>query len=194
MDVSLQSPEMWAFLLVFLGICFFFLEVLIPSGGMIFIVGFACMAGAVYCAWDAWWVSHPGYFWTYMGGLAIALPVVGFWVLRLWERVILDADAEELQLTRSSPDSELQELIGKSGRTVTPLMPAGIVQVEGERVHASSEGMIVERDQPVKVIDVRGNRLVVRVADSPTQSSSDEFADLDSDLDDKPLDFEVSEG
>ncbi len=193
MDVSLQETSTWAFLLAFLGVCFLFLEVLIPSGGLIFIVALSCLGGAVYCAWDAWWDSHPGYFGAYIAGMAISLPVIGIWVFRLWERVILRADEEELQMTRSNPGAELLPLVGKSGRTVTPLTPAGIVQIDGERIHASSEGMIVERDQPVTVVDVRSNRLVVRYNDPATHPPTDQFADA-SGTDDEPLDFDVSEG
>ncbi|MDB5387251.1 MAG: hypothetical protein JWM11_2897, partial [Planctomycetaceae bacterium] len=60
----------------------------------------------------------------------------------------------------------LGKLIGKFGETVTPLNPAGMLQIAGERVHCFSEGQIVERGVRVRVLAVQGNRLMVRTATS----------------------------
>lgn len=195
--MSTWGPQHWAFLLGILGILLLFAEVLIPSAGMIFLSAVACLAGAVLCAWQAWWETDRMYFWWFVGGLAIILPMAGYWMLKLWERMLFRADEAEQQMTRPSPDAELWPLVGKTGRTVTPLMPSGIVVIDGERIHASSEGMIVERDQPVRVIDVRSNRLVVRVDDPNTRPATDlepgnDLAKTDVD-EEGPLDFDVSE-
>ena len=187
------GPQHWAFLLAILGILLLFAEVLIPSAGVIFITAIACLAGAVFCAWQAWWVSDPGYFWGFVGGLAVTLPMAGYWMLKLWERVLFRADEAEQQMTKTSPTGELKLLIGKKGRTVSPLMPAGIVVVDGARIHASSEGMIVDRDQPIRVIGVRSNRLIVRAIDADDTRDADlDTVDNEPAADD-PLDFDVSE-
>ena len=62
----------------------------------------------------------------------------------------------------SQHDRELQSLIGEVGRTVTPLLPSGIIEVEGRRIDTIAEGMGIEPGTLVRVVDVRGNRVIVR--------------------------------
>ncbi len=54
------------------------------------------------------------------------------------------------------------ELIGKVGQTLTPLRPAGVVDVEGERLDVVSEGTFIDAHKQVKVVKVEGSRIVVR--------------------------------
>ncbi len=192
--MSAWGPQHWAFLLAIIGMLLLFGEVLIPSAGAIFVTAIACLAASVFCAWQAWWETSPGYFWGFVAGLAITLPMAGYWMLKLWERILFRADDAERQLTKTSPAGELKLLIGKQGRTVSPLMPAGIVVVDGERIHASSEGMIVERDEPIRVVGVRSNRLIVRVIDPNEIRDADLETGLEDADSDEPLDFNVSEG
>jgi membrane-bound ClpP family serine protease len=188
------GPQHWAFLLAIIGILLLFGEVLIPSAGAIFVTAIACLAGSVFCAWQAWWTTDPGYFWGFVAGLAITLPMAGYWMLKLWERILFRADEADQQMTKTSPTEELKLLIGKWGRTVSPLMPAGIVVVDGERIHASSEGMIIDRDEPIRVVGVRSSRLIVRVVDAEELRDADLDTGLDDADGDEPLDFDVSEG
>jgi membrane-bound serine protease (ClpP class) len=53
----------------------------------------------------------------------------------------------------------------KSGHAITPLRPAGIVEVDGQRIDAMSRGEYIERGQKIQVIDVEGNKVVVRGID-----------------------------
>ncbi|MEA3364945.1 MAG: NfeD family protein [Candidatus Hydrogenedentes bacterium] len=53
------------------------------------------------------------------------------------------------------------ELMGKTGKVVTPLRPVGTVELGTERLQAVSEGAFVDRGAVVRVIEVHGNRIVV---------------------------------
>ena len=53
-------------------------------------------------------------------------------------------------------------LLGKRGRATSPLHPAGIAHIEGERVDVVSEGELIEPGTAVEVTRVEGNRIVVR--------------------------------
>jgi len=70
-------------------------------------------------------------------------------------RLILD--------TGLAPDAE-EDLrwLGKRGRATTPLRPAGIADIDGERVDVVSDGELIEPGAPVEVTRVDGNRIVVR--------------------------------
>ncbi|HXV83521.1 MAG TPA: NfeD family protein [Candidatus Binatia bacterium] len=61
----------------------------------------------------------------------------------------------------SAPESD-RRWLGKSGTALSPLRPAGIAEIEGERVDVVSEGDLIEAGAPVLVTRVDGNRIVVR--------------------------------
>jgi len=56
-------------------------------------------------------------------------------------------------------------LVGKTGLAVTPLRPAGVVRIEGERYDVVSEGSFIAADTSVVVVHVEGRRIVVRPAE-----------------------------
>lgn len=66
----------------------------------------------------------------------------------------------------ASPPERENRWVGRTGRTLTPLRPAGIVEIDGERLDVVSTGDAVEAGRHVKVVRVDGNRIVVRVMDS----------------------------
>ena len=51
---------------------------------------------------------------------------------------------------------------GRSGRASSPLRPAGIAEIDGERVDVVSEGGYVDAGEPIEVMRVDGNRIVVK--------------------------------
>lgn len=56
------------------------------------------------------------------------------------------------------------ELLGKLGKSMTPLRPSGTIMLEGERIDAVTEGGYVDAGKIMKVIKVEGSRIVVREA------------------------------
>lgn len=55
-----------------------------------------------------------------------------------------------------------EDLLGKTGYTVTPLRPSGTVEVDNERLDVISEGSFIKNEQKVEIVHVEGNRIVVR--------------------------------
>jgi hypothetical protein len=64
-------------------------------------------------------------------------------------------------------NESLNTLIGRRGRALTPLRPAGSVEFGGRRVDGLSEGDFIEAGTPVTGIRVRGRYLLVRVHPDP---------------------------
>ena len=62
-------------------------------------------------------------------------------------------------------------LPGAHGRAVSPLRPAGIADIAGERIDVVSEGDYINAAEPLEVIRVEGNRVVVRHARTPKEGS-----------------------
>ncbi len=103
-------------------------------------------------------------------GVLVAVPVAGFLVLRLLPNTPL------AQLSRRPAEEpaaalphhlELQTLRGRTGKTLTPLRPAGMVSFDGKRIDCVTEGMLVEASKWVRCVDVRGGTVTVREVDKP---------------------------
>ena len=58
----------------------------------------------------------------------------------------------------------LDRMIGRVGTALTSMNPGGMVRVENERLHAVCEGLMLQPGDPIEVMGVRGNRVVVRRA------------------------------
>ena len=58
--------------------------------------------------------------------------------------------------------TEQPELLGKEGVTFTPLHPSGTAIIDERHIDVVTEGMPLEKDVSVKVVQVEGMRIVVR--------------------------------
>jgi membrane-bound serine protease (ClpP class) len=102
--------------------------------------------------------------------------VLGF---RYWprtamgRRVILAAPRPEDVAPAEEHRRYLRSLVGKVGRAKCKMLPGGAVTIDGRTIEALSEGPAIEAGEPVRVIQVRGMRLVVRrLEDEPPAESA----------------------
>jgi membrane-bound serine protease (ClpP class) len=101
-------------------------------------------------------------------GLAASLVLTRFVpTLPFARRMVLETDLGSGPSYGSAPESD-QRWLGKRGRAATPLHPAGIAEVEGERLDVVSDGVLIEAGERIDVIRVDGNRIVVRRARTET--------------------------
>ncbi len=66
----------------------------------------------------------------------------------------------------AAPEEE-HRLVGRTGRTTSPLHPSGFAEIDGERVDVVAEGEHIDPGEPVRVVRVDGNRVVVRRVAQP---------------------------
>ncbi len=77
-----------------------------------------------------------------------------------WRRISL---AESLTSETGYVSSkDYKNLVGKTGKTVSTLRPAGIADFDGERIDVVSEGGYIEADTNVIVVKVEGRRVIVK--------------------------------
>jgi membrane-bound serine protease (ClpP class) len=81
-------------------------------------------------------------------------------------RLVLQTGLSSQQGYASAPDSDRSRL-GRTGRAATPLHPAGIADIDGQRVDVVSTGEPIDVGQAIEVIRVDGNRVVVRSLHTP---------------------------
>jgi membrane-bound ClpP family serine protease len=110
---------------------------------------------------------------------AVLVPTVLTLAFRWWphtpmgRRLLLDVPTSEEVLPDSPQRRSLRQLVGKTGVAKNMMLPSGAVVVDGQTIDALSEGMPIEAGQRVRVIEVRGNRVVVRPADDLPQTTDD---------------------
>ena len=61
---------------------------------------------------------------------------------------------------------DMKVFLGKEGKAITMLRPAGIGQFEGVRLDVVTEGSYIEEDSDIKITEVVGRRIVVDVIES----------------------------
>ena len=94
---------------------------------------------------------------------SIAIIMVGLKFLPssgVWSRIALGT-SETVDMGYVAP-TDRSHLMNKEGVAVSYCRPSGIVEVEGERVDAISEGGYIDRGASVKVVKVEGTRVIVR--------------------------------
>jgi len=95
-------------------------------------------------------------------GVALIATLVRRWLPRApgLRHVLLEPPAAEESL-----DDPLADLVGAAGVATTRLVPAGKARIDGRLVDVTTDGQLVEPGEAVRVVDVRGRRIVVRPAD-----------------------------
>ncbi|MBX3746757.1 MAG: hypothetical protein KF833_15720 [Verrucomicrobiae bacterium] len=61
--------------------------------------------------------------------------------------------------------TERPQLLHKTGTALTPLRPSGTALIDGQRVDVVTEGAMVQRGSPLRVVAVEGMRVVVRATE-----------------------------
>jgi membrane-bound ClpP family serine protease len=166
-----------AILLLLLSLALLTAEVFVPSGGFISVLMLLSLAGSVFCAFRAWWDASPTLWWSYVASVLVLIPAVLIAAFTIFprtaygKRILLDAPDPGEITAFAREQAELQTLIGRRGKTVTLHNPGGIMTVDGRRYHSETRGMMLDPGEEVEVVAVKGNGLVIRLADTPPPPS-----------------------
>ncbi|MCF7957665.1 MAG: hypothetical protein K9M57_04370 [Phycisphaerae bacterium] len=152
-------------ILLIAGICVIILEIFLPSGGILGVIAGISIISAIGLAF----MEDPTSGVIFLALAMVLVPilvVIGFKVFPntpIGRRVIL-APAAETSKDRGAAgvnDDDYTRLIGKTGKTITPLRPSGIAEIDDERLSVISEGVMVDRGVDIIVISIQGNSIVV---------------------------------
>jgi membrane-bound ClpP family serine protease len=169
----MDSNAVFAVLLLIVGLAILTAEVFIPSGGLLGVITFLSLVVSLIFAYRAWGTSHPNVFGAFCVMLLLLVPTafgLGLYMLprtAIGKKVLLEGpDAEDLT-PYLEETRRLEKLVGQFGSAVTVLNPGGLVVVNGQRLHAFSDGLSIESGESIEVTGVRGSRVVVRAGDPP---------------------------
>ena len=166
---------MFGLILMGVSLVLLFLELFVPSGGLISILAAVCAIGSVvaFYKYDTTWGMVA------TGAYVVLGPIIGIFGFRWWinsplgRGMILGGNEPGASdLDDDSPMSDaharqerlaqLRQLIGAQGIAVSPLRPVGIVKINGQRIDALAESGVIDAGQSVTVTDVYDNQIKVR--------------------------------
>ncbi|MGE5577808.1 MAG: NfeD family protein [Syntrophothermus sp.] len=149
-------------LLFLLGLALVFLEIfVIPGFGVAGVAGIAAVVASIYLSFSS---STEAL--TAILVASASTGIFGFFGFKYlkrtsaWDRLILNT-RQERELGYVAPP-EQADVVGKVGRALTILRPAGTVEIDGRRLDVVTEGEFIPSDSLVRVVKVEGSRVVVR--------------------------------
>jgi membrane-bound serine protease (ClpP class) len=148
-------------ILFVIGILLLIAELFLP-GGIIGVLGFAAIIGSFFLASEN--MIHMGI--SIVIALFISI-IVSIYMIKvlgrkmsIFKKIIL-TDSTNTERGYVS-NINRTDLVGKTGKTLTQLRPAGKIMIGDEIIDAVSEGAFIQKDHHVKVVKVEGSRIVVR--------------------------------
>jgi membrane-bound serine protease (ClpP class) len=141
--------------LYIIGLIAITIELFIP-GAIVGICGAGCVVASIIFAYlhVSNWLGHI------LLGIGICFIPIFFitWYKLLTKTFAVNASEEGF----SSSKKKLEDLISAEGVAITTLRPSGTVIIKGAKVDVVSEGEMILKNTKIKVIDVKGNRIVVK--------------------------------
>lgn len=166
----------WSALLMILGLCLIALEVFVPSGGILGVLSVMFLIGSVAIGFFA----GPLAGFATLGVVVLAGPAMIAVALRVWpktpmgRRILLDLPTADDVRPDNLHFRELKQLVGKIGVAHSVMLPSGTVEIDGRLIDAMSPGIAIEPGQWVRVIEVRGSRVLVQpISESDVTAATD---------------------
>ncbi|HMO12885.1 MAG TPA: NfeD family protein [Pirellulaceae bacterium] len=159
-----MDPMYWSVILLALGVAVIFLELFVPSGGLLGVLAAILIISGIIVAFMS--SFHAGV--SMLMVTAISLPLLIILLLKIWpqtpvgKRVLIGSIRPEDVLPSGDIYDELPKLKGKTGRAKSKMLPSGIVEINGKSYDAVSDGFAIEKGDSIIVTEVRMHKLFVR--------------------------------
>lgn len=160
-----------AYLLIAAGVVLVVAEMFFPTGFILVVAGVACALVGVGLLF-----THGSSEQALLALLSLCVggPLLGGFLFYLWPyspmgRRVIRASEEGITVATMAGNAELEQLRGRTGKTVSPLRPSGVAEFDGRRIDVLTQGMMIEVGQWVRCVDVRGNRVFVVPAEAPAR-------------------------
>jgi membrane-bound ClpP family serine protease len=161
-----MDPLVWAGLILLVGLLLVMTEVFVPSGG---VLGFLSVTAILSAIVMAFYYRGPVTGIVFVLVALVSVPTILVFAFRwlpdtaVGKRLLATVPTSDEVLPDDDERRMLRSLVGRVGRAKTVMLPSGAVEVEGRTIDAVSDGMAIEPGQPVRVIEVHGTRVVVRL-------------------------------
>lgn len=169
-----MNPAYWSIILMVLAFAVLGLELLIPSGGMLSVLAALLLIASLVVGFMADYRLGLGL----VCAMSILVPLMIGLFIKFWphtpigRRMLIGTAKQAEVLPRGGLYETLPTLIGRRGTAKTKMLPSGIVVIEGRPYDAISDGFAIEIGDPVEVLAIRTNKVVVRRVDPDEAATS----------------------
>ncbi|THB73842.1 MAG: serine protease [Desulfobacteraceae bacterium] len=155
----MSGPYLLPIVLQIAGVITIIAEIILPSGGILSIIAAGLFGVSLYKAFAL--SSQVGMFFVGLDIIMIpALVLTGLKLIAHSPVALRKTLSKEEGVT--SQDAGLEHFLDESGKAMTDLRPAGMVQLMGKRMDAVTQGEYIDKGTPVRVIQVTGNQIIVK--------------------------------
>lgn len=162
--------------LVVAALVLFALEIVTPTFGVLAGLGIATLGGALWMAFSQ--STTAGFLLLF--ALMVIVPVylsvlIKFLPKSPFGRRLFLADVDDSTGAGTPEAPAFKSLVGKTGRTETPLRPTGAIRIDSRRVIGSAESGMIAQGADVKVVRAVGTNVIVRpirAADRDTETEN----------------------
>lgn len=172
-----MDPLSWAILLMLIGCGLVVMEVFIPSGGVLGFLSAVAIVASIVMAFRRDSTTGIGFIVVTLVAVPSAIALAfKYWPMTPMGKAFLGElpDEEEVK-----PQDPRRDLVGRVGIAKSKMLPSGSISIGGRMIDAMSQGQAIDVGQPVIVVEVRANRVVVRPADpDEAQQRSDYSRDV----------------
>lgn len=158
-----MDPFYLALLLYCAAVVLAFVDLFIPSGGLLLILATAAALGSILFGFRSGTTMGM----TMLTIVSASVPAFAYAAIKIWpktpigKRIILGLPkSEESATDRKHPWSDF---LGKVLIAESPLMPSGQIRIGHRRYNAVAENGLIEAGQHVEIVAVKERNLVVRV-------------------------------
>lgn len=154
-----MKPYLLPVALQVLGILVILAEIFIPSLGVLAAIALGLIGYSLYLAFTT--ISN------FAGMVFVGFDLLAIPILLILGLKILAVSPLSLKSRLASKDGVVSQVsgakayMGKQGRAVTDLRPAGTALIDGKRLDVVTDGEYINADTPIVVTGVTGNQIIV---------------------------------
>lgn len=148
-----MNPMVIGVLLIIIGVGLLIAETFIPSFGVVGI------SGLVMILFGVIFVSE-----SFFGGLILLIGIllITFVAMFILYKVLASKKSPLILKEKSRQEIVIQQdLIGQVGLALTPLRPAGTVELGKSRIDVVTQGEFIKKGTPVIVLKIEGRKIMV---------------------------------
>ena len=151
-------------ILSLVGIAFLIVELFLPGFGVMGICGVLCLITVIVLQFITAQPLVATLVAVVLGLVLVTMVVVFMRSMKnglLFRSPIVLKDRIEAEAVKPSTGA-LDQLVGKTGKTLTPLRPSGIALIEGQRYSVEAQATFIDKDTEITVRSVDGTKITVQ--------------------------------
>ena len=141
------------------GVLIIIAEIFLPSGGLLSLIAAGLLGYSLFIVFHDSSTMAGIYFVLADLFIIPILIVAGLKILARSPATLQETLSSDNGVVSQSP--ELENFVGREGKSATALHPSGTAIIDNKRVDVVSRGEYIEHDKDIIVVEVTGNQIIV---------------------------------